>query len=1013
MTRARAAKRPAAVSSPHDAAERQADRAADAVTRGGHVTGWSFGSVAPTAAVHRQESGGASTQEQLQQAAGKAGEAALETEAGKKLIEAVKADPLVKKATDFVGTTTGKVFAAGVVAGGVGALAATKQPLPFQAPEFSLDGVIPGLSGRVTVEGPLNAPSFVGVSLTFREQGPKGAKGPTRSEAIAADTARLRAANEMFKPQSVKAREAADEQAAIAAFLDAEARRWRRATLIPLTPGAAPKTVPAPAPAPEQQREEPTPVQRAPATTTDSDTGLDTSGVPAAVTDAGRALDPATRRSMEARFGYDFGDVRIHDSGTAAAATADLQAAAFTVGEDIVFGGGRYDPDTPHGRHLLAHELAHVVQQRHAGPDGRQVHRRSVFETVGIWLGLVEGTFGDTELRAYLDQITKTGTISKAYDADNKARAIVGLWKAATAGWDLLGPQKALLIDEMLDGPTLNDDERAILDLLEQSDAGDLREIFADPVARMQRLDRDLDGAEHDRLSAFVAGRFAGGRSGLLGGKVEVLGDPVPATAPRHGFTTATFDARLDSERTAPELIAIIDTYSPADRGTALEHLTREVWPKAKKERAAAASADRDGLTTEEEYELDLREWTAGQRIAKSERILQHYFLSAIPPTKEALAAGTAPVDPALADQLRNVLLPKQYTAEAKAEADKTGADKTGADKTAEPAKDASTPAPQPVPERAKFHDPDKYRADIEAAIPGVIKENYDTTVTAKGPRAANAEIEAMAEPAKDETDAVFGQFYDKAKHPALKYPSKSKPGNLHSWYDTADRELRAMSAKQRRAQAVDWLKYYFIAEDAIRDINDTYSASPEWQPKRNAEARILDAVARKVCADGTTVQTLLETRRAWGGMAAGSQVFVDLYHNPDATKDRQDRWEMFQTLIHEYIHTLSHRDYEKYAKSFGVDTGQWNTLIEGVDNVLEEVVWARVEPRTSDPTLRGQVEGKAHAKLPPMQVSAPARYPSYEEAFRLTGLVGITNVVAAYFLGLVDRISVPKGRKQ
>ena len=1006
MSRARVAKQPAAVSRPHDAAERQADRAADAVARGGSVTGWSFGSVAPTAAVHRQESGGGGNAEQLQQAAGKAGEAALETEAGKKLIEAVKADPLVRKATDFLGTTTGKVVAGGLAAGGVGALAAAKQPLPFQAPEVPLDGVVPGLSGKVTVEGPLNAPTFVGISLTYREQGPKAAPGPTRSEAIAAETARLRAANEMFKPRSVKAQEAADEQAAVAAFLAAEARRLRASTLIPLLPGTAPKTVEVPAPAPEQKQQQQAPVQRAPATTADTEAGLDTSGVAAAVADTGRALDPATRRSMEARFGYDFADVRIHDSSTATTAASGLQAAAFTVGEDIVFGTGRFDPDTAQGRHLLAHELAHVVQQRHAGPQAGQVHRRGVFESIGIWLGLVEGTFSEQELRAYLQQITSTGTISGAYDADNKARAIVRLWKAGTPGWDLLGPQKALLIDEMLDGPTLGEDERAILDLLEGSDAGDLREIFTDPAARMRRLDRDIDGAEHDRLSAFVAGRFAGGRSALLAGTVEVLGDPVPANAPRHGFSATTFDARLDSERTAKELIALIDAFSPDDRGKALEHLTREVWPTAKKERAAAASADRDGLTEEAEFELDMRQWTAGQRIAKAERILQHYYLAEIPPTQEELTAGTKPVDPALADQLRNVLLPKQYTAEAKA----------AAEEPAEPAKDAAkdsaSPAPEPIPERAKFHDPDKYRADIEAAVPTVIQDNYDITVTAQGPRAANAEIEAMAEPAKDETDAVFGQFYDKAKHPALKYPSKGKRGNLHSWYDTADRELRAMTAKQRRDQAIDWLKYYFIAEDAIRDINDKYSASPEWKPKRNAEARILDAIARTVCTDPKTVQTLLETRRSWGGMAAGTQVFVDLYHNPDVAKDRQNRWEMFQTLIHEYIHTLSHRDYEKYAKSFGVDTAQWNTLIEGVDNVLGEVVWARVEPRTADPALREQVEGKTHAKLPPMEVSAPGRYPSYEEAFRLTAMVGIRNVVAAYFLGLVDRISVPKGKK-
>jgi hypothetical protein len=72
-------------------------------------------------------------------------------------------------------------------------------------------------------------------------------------------------------------------------------------------------------------------------------------------------------------------------------------------------------------------------------------------------------------------------------------------------------------------------------------------------------------------------------------------------------------------------------------------------------------------------------------------------------------------------------------------------------------------------------------------------------------------------------------------------------------------------------------------------------------------------------------------------------------------------------------------------------------------------VVWARIEPKVGEPKIRRVVEGEAHSKLPPLEVPPPARYPSYEEAFRLVGLVGVQSVYAAYFLGLVDRISVSK----
>jgi hypothetical protein len=76
-----------------------------------------------------------------------------------------------------------------------------------------------------------------------------------------------------------------------------------------------------------------------------------------------RSLDPATRTAMEPRFGRDFSRVRIHTGGQADASARALDANAYTVGRDIVFGRDRYSPHSPEGRRLLAHELTHVVQQ--------------------------------------------------------------------------------------------------------------------------------------------------------------------------------------------------------------------------------------------------------------------------------------------------------------------------------------------------------------------------------------------------------------------------------------------------------------------------------------------------------------------------------------------------------------------------------------------------------------------------------------------------------------------------
>ncbi len=81
----------------------------------------------------------------------------------------------------------------------------------------------------------------------------------------------------------------------------------------------------------------------------------------------GEPLSEKARKRMESRFGYDFSSVRVHAGGTAVDSTRRLNARAFTFGNDIVFGAGEYEPNTMIGQGLLAHELAHVVQQSRGG----------------------------------------------------------------------------------------------------------------------------------------------------------------------------------------------------------------------------------------------------------------------------------------------------------------------------------------------------------------------------------------------------------------------------------------------------------------------------------------------------------------------------------------------------------------------------------------------------------------------------------------------------------------------
>jgi outer membrane protein OmpA-like peptidoglycan-associated protein len=104
----------------------------------------------------------------------------------------------------------------------------------------------------------------------------------------------------------------------------------------------------------------------------------------------GRPLDTATRSFMEPRFGHDFSQVRIHADAKAAESARAVNAQAYTVGHNVVFGHGQYSPGNSTGRSLLAHELVHVGQQN-GGFDVRQKRALPSIATVQRQAAIPEG----------------------------------------------------------------------------------------------------------------------------------------------------------------------------------------------------------------------------------------------------------------------------------------------------------------------------------------------------------------------------------------------------------------------------------------------------------------------------------------------------------------------------------------------------------------------------------------------------------------------------------------------
>jgi hypothetical protein len=401
------------VNRPDDTYEREADRVAEVVSRGGRVASWSLSTLSQDG-VQRQAAPpppGSQTPVALStgEMIAKVAEAILATKAGKDALQAVKGDPLVKAATDFVTTPAGIVIAGSSAVGVVSALAASHTPLPLQIPKLPLDMIHPGLAVKITYEGPVNRPTAASLTLSYEPKASSKKPKQTESEKFKAETSRLAADQAQFRAGMHQDRSSAHDPEA-----DREKRVIEKMTLDRMgavgkapditrlgagygvgqaaqTPvaGAPDKGLKLPtfespfkpkaptvldkklelkpmthsAPEADAKKKEEIPVQRKAEAV--ADIFADSGEVDAVLRSPGRPLDPATRHTMESRIGFDFSKVRVYTDDRAAASARSLGARAYTVGSKVVFAVGRYAPESTAGRKLIAHELTHVVQQSH------------------------------------------------------------------------------------------------------------------------------------------------------------------------------------------------------------------------------------------------------------------------------------------------------------------------------------------------------------------------------------------------------------------------------------------------------------------------------------------------------------------------------------------------------------------------------------------------------------------------------------------------------------------------
>ena len=401
------------VNRPGDTFEQEADRVAAVIASGGRIPAWSIGRVgmSSTASTVQRDGPDASSPQQYPKpdnygdAAKKAAEAFMKTDAGKKLEQAAKDDPLVKGASDFVGTLPGKIIVGAAATATVAALAAEHKPLPLQLPAIPLSPISPKLkdmSVKVDYEGPVDKPTKAMLTFSYTPGADKKKKKDDTSARLKSETQALRASMDMFRPKNDSAHQddsvhevAAAEKSRFAPYAKPPAHAPAQQTpldkKLDLKPAEA-----APPIANDKDKKDEAPLQRKASgsegvlqrkcscggsaeadgqceeckankqvqrNSTDAGPASAPSSVESVLHSSGVPLDRSDRSFFESRFGLDFSKVRIHTGAQAASSARDVAAKAYTVRDRIVFDSGQYSPHTQEGRRLLAHELTHVVQQ--------------------------------------------------------------------------------------------------------------------------------------------------------------------------------------------------------------------------------------------------------------------------------------------------------------------------------------------------------------------------------------------------------------------------------------------------------------------------------------------------------------------------------------------------------------------------------------------------------------------------------------------------------------------------
>jgi len=305
-----------------------------------------------------------------------------------------------------------------------------------------------------------------------------------------------------------------------------------------------------------------------------------------------------------------------------------------------------------------------------------------------------------------------------------------------------------------------------------------------------------------------------------------------------------------------------------------------------------------------------------------------------------------------------------------------------------------------------------KYKTSLTTLINRVVDAQFASLAKDKGKAHADpknlhqlTDVAQVGKASKVKTDDVFGGY---ATGPAFDATT-----NLRDRWATEEKKIKDLETKSatggsaggaadtKLSGIAKWRVQKIVNSNReVADLNADYGAIVSRGPEKKIIEEVVDDVASKRGAE------LREIQKGWPGAADPDthEVFMQLFKSTDDTENRKFMWQSFQTLVHEYIHTLNHSRYRAYTgKLSQTDPARGHTLREGATEYLTKTVLSTVN--YSDATLRKQVEGPYHDSGAAVAPPAYRGYTQAVEAEQVVGVVGASNMYAAYFLGQIELI--------